>query len=699
MKRFLLSVFISLSFFVSKAATITWTGAGLDGFWSNPLNWFPMTVPVPGDDVILDNTVFVTSYVVTLPSGAVTVSVNTLTITPAAGVFITLGLPSGNTADPGFTATGPGDAIVLNDRAAFFNSSGAGPGSTPVQVTGTNFFRINNGGRYIHNTLRGHTTNLVERLSSVPGTENGSFEFDVPGGGTYSVSASNRTYGNLTFLAFASGTITYLSTGTNPLTVNGDLYIYGGATYIFQITDYIDLKGDLTIASAGTFIISDDPSNNNTILNIDGDLINDGTITETGTGLPVLELNGTTNQKISGTGTINNTIGFTINNSAGATLNSPLTLPYNLNLTLGKITTTSTNLLTMVDNVTYTGGSTLSFVDGPLKKIGDESFLFPVGKGSMFVPIGTAVVTGGAVTDAYTAEYLRINPQSVHGTNYAPGINHISYVEYWTLEQNAGTATARVVINVHQYSFCLVPATTFISRWDGVGLIWTNEPATATGISGCGLFQCFNLTSNADVSGFGEFTLATSDPFSVNPLPIKLISFNAVKVNSSIANLTWELAVCCSDAAKFEVQKSTDSRNFSTFTIIPGSLTNRFYNINDSRLGRGLTYYRLKMIDVDGSVSYSKIVAIVSNSNDILISSLAPNPVHNIAKLVISTGTTSKLDFKVYNMSGMQVKQWKSMITEGNNIIEMNVAGLPAGMYNLFVSNESTNSVSRFIKQ
>ena len=48
-------------------------------------------------------------------------------------------------------------------------------------------FRINNGGRYIHNTSRQNLP-LVSQLSIVTGTERGIFEYDVPTSTAYSIS-------------------------------------------------------------------------------------------------------------------------------------------------------------------------------------------------------------------------------------------------------------------------------------------------------------------------------------------------------------------------------------------------------------------------------------------------------------------------------------------------------------------------------
>ena len=194
------------------------------------------------------------------------------------------------------------------------------------------------------------------------------------------------------------------------------------------------------------------------------------------------------------------------------------------------------------------------------------------------------------------------------------------------------------------------------------------------------------------------FTLATSDPSAVNPLPIDLIYFNAVK-NNSTAIINWELSACCSKDAKFELQKSTDGRNFSVLGWVPGSETNRFYTVNDNRLVKGINYYRLKMIDIDGKVSYSKTVAIIHESKGILITSVAPNPVHASAIVTVSSGQQGSVSFTIYDMGGKEAKRWHSRINEGNTAIMMDISNLSNGIYQLLVSTIESKTVFRFIKQ
>src|SRR5262245_52112143 len=80
------------------SAQVTWTGGGDGISWNDAANWSSSTIPAATDDVVLDNSTVPGSYDVTLPSGAVSVSVKSITISPGAGNNISLLLPATNTA-------------------------------------------------------------------------------------------------------------------------------------------------------------------------------------------------------------------------------------------------------------------------------------------------------------------------------------------------------------------------------------------------------------------------------------------------------------------------------------------------------------------------------------------------------------------------------------------------------------------------
>jgi hypothetical protein len=689
MKRFLL--FTLLSFYILSAkAQIKWDGSAGDNQWNTASNWVGDIIPVAGDNVLLDNSVVGGNYTVFLPGGALAISLNSLIITPSGSNSITLTLPVTNTNNPGLNITGTGDALVLNNGGILKNSSGASSG-TGISIVNT--FRINNGGHYIHNTGRGNAT-IVSQLSTVAGTELGEFEFDDPTGSSI-ISLSNRTYGSLTLSALSNGTASYIGSGANPLNINGDLKIKTGVTFAISMSANFILHRNYDQAALSTFNLQS--STNNNIVRIKGNVTGQGIITESNTGLPTLELNGTTNQNLNITGSITNSVTLNMNNIVGATLLSPLTLPYNLQLTNGKIKTTSVFLLTMIDNATYAGGSSTSFVEGPMKKVGNDNFVFPIGIGSIYAQIGLVNVSGELAGDEFIAEYKRTNPQGIHTSAVQGGLNHVSYVEYWKLDQNIGTSSKLVSLKVNTTSFCKVLANTFVSKWNGS--LWTNEGSTISGFASIPPFETGTITSTSTISNFGDFTLTTDLNFSANPLPIKLISFDAIKINSTAALLKWELAACCSDAARFEVEKSTDKKNFISVDKVSGSLINRFYTLPDSRLNRGITYYRLKMTDDDGAITYSRIIAIINNEAGLLITSIWPNPIQNNATVTLTAAKAGKIRFTICDFSGKIVKQWYADNTEGTNYLPVNADGLASGIYHIIADVKNSKVVLCFIKK
>ncbi len=220
-----------------------WDGGGGTSDWSNALNWFPDGVPGAGDNVLLNNELIIGSYSVDLPSGSSTVSIPTLVIQPTEGTII-VSLPSGNHANPGLSLTGAGDALTLYPGGVFRNASGATTGSG-ILVNGT--IRINDGGKYIHQTARSNA-GIIDKLSTVAGTEGGIFEFDVPGTAGYTVSLTGNNFGSLSFSASASGSAkSYSGSGAGTLLIRGDLAVQANAQLTSTLSADIVIGGSLSV--------------------------------------------------------------------------------------------------------------------------------------------------------------------------------------------------------------------------------------------------------------------------------------------------------------------------------------------------------------------------------------------------------------------------------------------------------------------
>ena len=694
MKRCLLTAFCCLTFLFSDAGIKVWNVSG-SGAWNVAGNWSPVGVPGAGDDVIIDGTAvfFVGSFTVTLPNTAVTV--NSITMTNALGGDVTLLLPATNTLTPALTVTGGGDAFLLDAQCFFKNSSGATTGSAFVI---TNTLRINNTGKYVHNT-RSDASSILSHLSTVAGTQFGLFDYDVPGGGAYAVTLNNVTYGSLQFHK-TGGAITYTATGAGDCNIKGNFSSESGATLSLSMTGNIIIAGFMD--NYGTTDMQTGASN--TSIKIGGHHLNSngtGIITESGTGLPVIEFNGTALQYVSSIFTnffFQNSVTLKVNNSAGIMTVDAIYIPYKLDFTLGKIDLNTLPSLIFMDNATYTNASALSFAEnGQVRKIGDEAFAFPIGSGSMFAPLAINIAAGQLTTDVFEAEYKRTNPQGIHSAAVESGQNHVSFVEYWTLNRIVGTATKFVLLSVTPTSFCLNLNKTYVSRWNGT--FWTFESTTPIAGPASPPYQTGILVSNTTFNSFGDFTLITDLTTTANPLPIKLETFSAAKISTTRSTVKWELSDICSKDANFVVEKSMDSRQFSPMTQVPGSETSKIYSINDNQLGKGITYYRLKMTDYDGTVTYSQIAALINDDHGLVITGLAPNPVHTIAVMTVTAAHHDKINFTVYDAAGKIMKQWHSNVNDGINKVPVDFSNLPGGVYQVIATSDLFKTTFRFVKQ
>ncbi len=284
---------------VYTSAQIKWDGGGADGLWETAANWENDILPAPTDDVLIDNSLLAGSFDITLPAGAISTVVSTLTISPDAGENIRLILPAGNTDNAGLSITGTGDALVLNSGAILQNSSGAvaGPG-----ITVTNTLRINNGGQYLHNTMV-PSSGIASQLSTAAGTETGIFEYDVPLSASYEIEAAGRTYGNLILSANSSGSSNYtISSGAAALSINGNFQVNSNAHLLKSAAGNVVIEGNLTLQSLASLDIS--TGGFSPVLSLKGNFSNAGILTESGTGNPLLTFNGTGTSAIFSTGTM-----------------------------------------------------------------------------------------------------------------------------------------------------------------------------------------------------------------------------------------------------------------------------------------------------------------------------------------------------------------------------------------------------------
>lgn len=290
-----------------------------------------------------------------------------------------------------------------------------------------------------------------------------------------------------------------------------------------------------------------------------------------------------------------------VNKSTGSLImDGQVYIDNSLTLANGRIISASGNQLIFRPGAVVNGASNSSFVAGPVTRYGSGSFIFPVGKGSIYRPIGIA--PGGSDDEAFTAEYFRSTGPDPAAHELS--IHHVSACEYWMLDHTAGTATTAVTMSWDNTS-CGVnaPLELLVARWNGS--LWVNEGnGGITGDAAAG-----TVSSSGEISSFSPFTLASTS--GNNPLPVTWLSFTATAGETTVL-LKWSTALELQNKG-FAVERSADGALFQQVAFVDGngnSSNVNYYSWIDHYPLPGKSYYRLKQIDINGQVKYSRTVAV-----------------------------------------------------------------------------------------
>lgn len=133
-------------------------------------------------------------------------------------------------------------------------------------------------------------------------------------------------------------------------------------------------------------------------------------------------------------------------------------------------------------------------------------------------------------------------------------------------------------------------------------------------------------------------------------LPLKLTAFRAIPSNDKV-RLEWTTSDE-SSMDRFEVQRSAEGTDFKSFgtVICKNQVTATSYSFNDYSPFPGASYYRLKIFEKSGAITYSKIVTVRIVSDPEI--TLYPSPWKKGEGLFIRNAGNEKLTIQFYNESG-----------------------------------------------
>lgn len=180
------------------------------------------------------------------------------------------------------------------------------------------------------------------------------------------------------------------------------------------------------------------------------------------------------------------------------------------------------------------------------------------------------------------------------------------------------------------------------------------------------------------------------------PLPVELSLFNAIKQNNQ-ALLQWQTKSEL-NFNSFIIEKSYDGERFDQITSLKangGVNTASEYKYLDPDNLAKIQYYRLKLLDNDGSYSYSNIVSIAGALKEEI--SIFPNPVRDNINIYFPKDVLGQLTEEIFDISGKIVYKNIIEVTD-SGIQSVNLPRFLPGLYTLRITSPAYSKTIKFVK-
>jgi hypothetical protein len=175
-------------------------------------------------------------------------------------------------------------------------------------------------------------------------------------------------------------------------------------------------------------------------------------------------------------------------------------------------------------------------------------------------------------------------------------------------------------------------------------------------------------------------------------LPIHLLSFQATKTIDSRVKLNWSTSQE-QNMDFFEVERSSDGSNFHESPAhVPAAGNNRNkmdYATYDPLPRTGHNYYRLKMVEHDGTTTYSAVRNIDFKDLSTNAVIVMPNPANKSSVIQVKAGEDQQINYTLADALGQVIRNGKVNVIKGINKIPLGLDGMPAGIYLLSVNGRT----------
>jgi SdrD B-like domain/Secretion system C-terminal sorting domain len=279
------------------------------------------------------------------------------------------------------------------------------------------------------------------------------------------------------------------------------------------------------------------------------------------------------------------------------------------------------------------------------------------------------------------------------------------------------TSAAGVNVTGITYGVNIQPNTNYTIRIKGT-VTASNTITGNAGLTGSNYFTLSNITGNgqADLSdndaskvggvggryqvsittgSYGQNNHNIDIGFSnFNTLPVQLLSFNAQPQGSQVA-LTWKVTEQLNISSYF-VEHSINGTSFTAIQAVTANTnTDATYNAMHANPASGINYYRIRIVNADGSVKYSEVRTVIFNGKGTL--SIFPNPANDKVNVQLpETWQGKTISIKIINQLGQIMIQ--RQFVNASQVESIDVSKLSPGIYNIRLTDSQSQTEVRKIQ-
>jgi len=220
--------------------------------------------------------------------------------------------------------------------------------------------------------------------------------------------------------------------------------------------------------------------------------------------------------------------------------------------------------------------------------------------------------------------------------------------------------------------------------YDGIKSNWVREEMSLAGFNASQVKFRFQLRTDGGLVRDGWYV----DNIAVivyTIIPVELTSFTATAANDKVI-INWSTATELNNLG-FEIERSSNlndeskNRNWQTLGFVDGAGTtteNQNYSFIDKNPSTGISYYRLKQIDFDGTFKlYNELKIEFSSVTDYELAQNYPNPFNPSTTIDYSIPVGGHVSLKVYNLLGSEVAVLVDKMQEaGRHSVEFSTENL-----------------------